>query len=570
MGVRRALDMVLREANRAVKPLYTFGPLIHNPQVLELLEKRGIKAVNSLEEVEGGTVFIRAHGVPPEVKQELARRCTRVVDATCPHVLRAQIILDRYARKGYTGVIVGDPGHAEVVGLLGFTHGKGRVIQSEDELKTLPPSEKVVLVAQTTQHADLFDHLVQSASAHFKELKVERTICGATHARQAEVVSLAAHVDGMVVVGGYNSANTRRLARISNEAGVPTHQVETDQELDSNRFSGQRVLGVTAGASTPSWMIQRVVQSLEHMRGSREPLWRVWPIRLAKLLIHSNLYIALGGACLTYAAITAMELKEWPGKPMAVLVSFLFLYSIHTLNHFLDREAGEYNAPERIGLYRRHRTWYVTSGIVSQAAVLGITTSMGLRVFLATVLVMVMGLLYSIPLVPESLRHRIPYTKIKDFPGSKSISVALGWGAVTTLLPALGGEFPPAVTWLCTLALVFVLVFVRSAMFELLDVQGDLIVGKETLPILLGESRSLHLLTFMTLGLSIFLAAVYILGWGGGVFLWFEICCLYVMIYLGLYKKQRLRSGAALEGLVESTFVLAGVLAYLHNVVGSP
>ncbi|MBI4777214.1 MAG: 4-hydroxy-3-methylbut-2-enyl diphosphate reductase [Deltaproteobacteria bacterium] len=565
MGVRRALDLVLKEAGHTEKPLYTFGPLIHNPQVLELLKNRGVEPVETLDEIKGGTVFIRAHGVPPEIKKGIEERGARVIDATCPHVLRAQMILDKYAKRGYKGVISGDPNHPEVVGLLGFTHAKGLVVQSKEELRSLAPTEKVVIVAQTTQHHEQFDDLVQFAESYFHEVKVERTICGATRERQAEVSSMAPHVDGMVVVGGYNSGNTRRLARIARESGVETFHVETDEELEPEKLSHLNVVGVTAGASTPNWMIKKVIQKLQNMRGSTESAWRSQGFRFLKFVLQSNLYVALCGAGLTYASMTAQGLTSSPAKLRLMLISFLFLYSLHIINHLLDRDAGQFNDPERIRFFNRYKFWFVISGGVAQLAVVWMAYRLGMAVLAAALLVMIGGLLYSVLPVPRALRRSIPYRRFKDIPGSKSVSIALGWGVVTTFLPALTTGFPDPAAFVSAFTVVVGLVLVRSAFFELLDVQGDMIVGKETLPVLLGEQKTLHILNMILVLLAALLIGFALLGWGRGLPVIFGFCCPYTLTYLWLFGKRKFTPGPAFELTVESNFVLAGIVAYLFN-----
>jgi len=565
MGVRRALDLVLKEAGHTEKPLYTFGPLIHNPQVLELLKNRGIEPVETLDEIQGGTVFVRAHGVPPEIKEGIEKRGARVIDATCPHVLRAQVILDKYAKRGYKGVISGDPNHPEVVGLLGFTHGKGLVVQSKEELRALAPTEKVVIVAQTTQHHERFDDLVQFAESYFQEVKVERTICGATRERQAEVSSMARHVDGMVVVGGYDSGNTRRLARIARESRVETFHVETDEELEPEKFSQLNVVGVTAGASTPNWMIKKVTQKLQNMRGSTESAWRSRGFRFMKFVLQSNLYVALCGAGLTYASMTVQGLTASSAKLRLMLISFLFLYSLHIINHLLDRDAGQFNDPERIRFFDRYKFWFVVSGCVAQLAVVWMAYRLGMAVLAAALLVMIAGLLYSVLLVPRALRGKIPYRRLKDIPGSKSVSIALGWGAVTTFLPALATGFPDPAAFVSVFTTVVGLVLVRSEFFELLDVQGDMIVGKETLPVLLGEQKTLQILNTILVLLAALLIGFAFLGWGRGFLVIFGFCCPYTLVYLWLFSKRKFPPGPAFELTVESNFVLAGMAAYLYN-----
>jgi len=227
MGVRRAMEMTLAEANRQEGPLYTYGPLIHNRQVLGLLESRGVRSVQDVEGLEGGRIVIRAHGIPPDQRGVLKQSGLEMVDATCPKVARVQALIRSHTRKGYQAVIVGDPDHAEVVGLVGYSEGPAYVIQGPEEVAALPPIERVVVVAQTTQNGDVYRETVERLRSRFAQVLAFDTICEATHDRQQEVRSLARQVDAMVVVGGYHSGNTRRLVEIARETGVKTFHVET-------------------------------------------------------------------------------------------------------------------------------------------------------------------------------------------------------------------------------------------------------------------------------------------------------------------------------------------------------
>lgn len=270
-GVRYALEMTL-EAIRNKKPderICTLGPLIHNHQVLAMLRERGVEEVQSPEEAAGKVVVIRAHGVPPGVRRALYQNARRVINATCKRVARVQAVIKQYARKGYITVIVGDENHAEVIGLKGYAEGRGVVIKSIDELEKIPQnSSKVLLVAQTTQNEKSFNQIAEAFRQKFPKGVVKHTICGATKERQEEVRRLAGIVDAMVIVGGYHSGNTVRLAEVARSTGVPTYHVETEKDLNMNEMAQYKVVGISAGASTPQWLIHNVVQALQNLNDS--------------------------------------------------------------------------------------------------------------------------------------------------------------------------------------------------------------------------------------------------------------------------------------------------------------
>lgn len=269
MGVRRAVDLALAEADKHSETIFTYGPLIHNPQVLESLRSKGVDIIEQppgTDSVKRGTVIIRAHGVPPQDMQQLGEAgFDNIIDGTCPHVGRVQKIIDQATRQGHDVIIVGDADHPEVVGLLGHSSGRGHVVNSPQAVKALPELHHPVLVAQTTQDEAVFDAVEEAVRGRYIDAEIHTTICAATHRRQEEARRLAERVDAMVVVGGRNSGNTARLAHIAAASGKPAVWVETPEELDLSQFAGLEVVGVTAGASTPNWLIEKVVEELESL-----------------------------------------------------------------------------------------------------------------------------------------------------------------------------------------------------------------------------------------------------------------------------------------------------------------
>ena len=232
MGVRRAVEMVLDAPNKHENPICTFGPLIHNPQVLDLLREKDISTLEHIPEYGTGTVLIRAHGVPPQTKQNLKKAGFEIIDATCPRVIKVQTIIRKHAQKDYASIIIGDKDHPEVIGLLGYAEGKGFVVDNLDDLNSLPSFEKAIIVAQTTQNTLFFEEIKKWANNKFPHYKIFDTICDSTAKRQAEVQNLADSVDAVIVVGGQNSGNTKRLAEISKKTGKPTYHIETESEID--------------------------------------------------------------------------------------------------------------------------------------------------------------------------------------------------------------------------------------------------------------------------------------------------------------------------------------------------
>jgi len=263
MGVRRAMELTMGVLKEHGPPVHTFGPLIHNAQALELLRDRGVSIISDIPEKKTGAVIIRAHGVPPKIKKKLAKAAHYLVDATCPRVIEVQTIIADHAARGYSVIIAGDPDHPEVVGLLGYAESRGHVIDSIEALDALPHFEKSIVVAQTTQSISFYNEVKKWVAAVCGHYKLFDTICNSTSRRQAEVTKMAEFADIFVVVGGKNSGNTKRLAQIAAQSGKPVHHIETEAELDIHRMEASEHICVTAGASTPNWVIQKVVDKIE-------------------------------------------------------------------------------------------------------------------------------------------------------------------------------------------------------------------------------------------------------------------------------------------------------------------
>jgi len=231
--------------------------------VVNRLEEMGVKVLTGLDDLAGGTIIIRSHGVTSDELEEAVRKQLEVVDATCPFVKKAQENVQNLSAAGYDVVVVGDTDHPEVQGIVSFAKGKVYVVGSGDEAARLPKMKKVGIVAQTTQSFENLKLVVLECLLKGGEIRVFNTICDATAVRQQEAMTLAREVDCMIVIGGYNSANTKRLAEVCAELQPRTHHIETAQEIDPAWFEGVDRVGVTAGASTPKWLIDEVIERVQ-------------------------------------------------------------------------------------------------------------------------------------------------------------------------------------------------------------------------------------------------------------------------------------------------------------------
>ena len=266
-GVRRAVEM-MEEAVHQRGPLVSLGSVVHNPQVVEKLRRDGLEVITDVAQAGARPVAVTAHGVGPDVIERLAASGVEVIDTTCPIVTRSQQWAKRLSEEGFAVVIFGDPNHKEVRGVRGWAQGRVLVVASEPEVGPLPEDfpSRVGVLSQTTEtearFASFVKKLFEANMDRISELRVLNTLCHATTAQQAATMHLAGQVDLMVVVGGRDSANTRHLAVVARECGVETYHIETADEVRAEWLAGHECVGVTAGASTPDFVIDQVVGRL--------------------------------------------------------------------------------------------------------------------------------------------------------------------------------------------------------------------------------------------------------------------------------------------------------------------
>ncbi|MCT4688319.1 4-hydroxy-3-methylbut-2-enyl diphosphate reductase [Vallitalea sp.] len=261
-GVDRAVKSVYDNIDD--KPLYTYGPIIHNLQVVEELEDKGVKVINDIEELPNlpkGKVIIRSHGVEEKIYNYIRDNGFSIIDATCPYVKKIHRIVNDYSKEGDTIIIIGDPSHPEVIGIKGWSSSKAIIIESIEDAKKLqlPIDEHICIVAQTTLNYLKFQEIIEIFLDKGYHVDIKDTICRATRDRQEEAIQLSGKVDKMIVIGGKHSSNTRKLYQLCKNQCDNTYHIETIEDLELLVFSKNEIIGITAGASTPKNIIQEVI-----------------------------------------------------------------------------------------------------------------------------------------------------------------------------------------------------------------------------------------------------------------------------------------------------------------------
>jgi 4-hydroxy-3-methylbut-2-enyl diphosphate reductase len=460
---------------------------------------------------------------------------------------------------------VGDEDHPEVRGLMGFASAGGLAIPylNNGFIDLVPKDREICVVAQTTQENETFDRVVNELRNWQSKIFVYNTICDSTKRRQLEVSRLARQVDTIVVVGGKGSGNTQRLLKVAQEQGVPALHVETDEEIPPLVFSGARTVGVTAGASTPNWQIRRVIDRLRQIGMSRTAS----PLRRLKMLgdiaVMTYCWAALGGGGLT-AACLMLERRSVTWLPLAV--TMLFVFSMHLLNRIQERAgAVRFNTPEIAAFYARHRKLLTFLGALSSLAAIALSYQMGAFACLLLVGMLVAGRMYTVPL-PGPQFSKLKWRSLKDLPGSKTPLVALGWAVSAAILPA-ADSVAALMTPGTIIAFGFAggMVFWRTALSDLLDIQGDRIVGRETIPILIGVKHTRELLRGLLLSLAAMLLISALVGWIPRVGYALVFNTLVFAASFIVYKRRHLADRLWFEAVMDGNFLLAGIISMVYG-----
>jgi 4-hydroxy-3-methylbut-2-enyl diphosphate reductase len=460
-------------------------------------------------------------------------------------------------------VIVGDEDHPEVGGLMGFASAGGLAVSNADAIEAIdsaPIDREICVVAQTTQEEQTFEKVVEILKSRHDTVHVYNTICDSTRKRQVEVSRMAQHVDFIVVVGGKGSGNTRRLAKVAQAQGVPSLHIETDEDIPAAALAGVQTVGVTAGASTPNWQIRRVIGKLREIGMSRA----AGPLRtlraIGDIAVMTYCWAAMAGAGLT-ATCLVLQGRRVTWLPLAVTT--LFVFSMHLFNRLQERAgAVRFNTPEIASFYTRHRSLLTGLGVFSSIAAVALSFRMGVYACAMLVAMLATGMMYTIPIVSKTSFPRMKWRSLKDLPGSKTPLVAAGWAVSAAVLPVIGAE--REIYWpglLVAFVVASGMVFWRTALSDLLDVQGDRIVGRETIPILIGIKDTRKLLAGLLVFLALLLAVAARAGWIPVVGYWLILNTLVFAVLFRVYRGGHTVDRLSFEAMTDGNFLLAGLFS---------
>jgi 4-hydroxy-3-methylbut-2-enyl diphosphate reductase len=551
------MDAVLEASARSKSnTIQTLGPLIHNPQALDLIKKRGVSIATDLDSVKDGTIVIRAHGVPMPILRKLKERqhkgSLKIINATCPEVAKVQSKIKKWSPKGYFVVILGTHGHAESVAHQSFAQNGSTIVANLAEAYILPNAalQKTLVVAQTTFIAKDFHEISEYILHHSTNCIIENTICKDTWIRQNEAKSIANMVDYIIVVGGKSSSNTKHLATLAAKFGKPVQHVEISSEINLLALKPYETVGVMAGASTPTWLVDDVVDVIKQ-QGATTSL-----IGFLNEPFNQAMRIATGTGFLT------IGICHWAGLSFTwhyPIISMTYTLAMYLLAPYIDPLGLESKGPGRAKLLERSRYFMIGVALCALLITLITAISIGKVPTLVVGSASLFGLIYK-----QRFQIGRSSFSLKLMPGSKDILVAVAIAALTLALPLWHDGRAWGVRGWSGLSLVTALVLARTTTYNLKDMQNDQILGRETLPILFGRNITKFLFVCYLLASLIATIAVTFLKpvtnpWPVTMVL--IACTGYPMFYLLFSQKQSSIGRHSIKPWIETSFFLAGLLA---------
>lgn len=488
-GVKRAMDAVLEASNRS-NNVQTLGPLIHNPQALELIANRGVGVATSPDSVRSGVVVVRAHGIPIQALRKLKERHEKgeleVVNATCPEVAKVHNKIKKWSPQGYFTIILGSKGHPESTAHLSFAESGAMIVSNLEEAKVIPKDhlKRCLIVAQTTFTVKDFHEISAFIEKQAIDCIVENTICEDTWMRQDEAESLSQRVDAVVVIGGRESSNTKHLADLVQRQGKPVQFVETAQEIDVSQYQGTETVGVLAGASTPTWLVDEVEERLCAIGISIVNKYQ----RYFMKIYLTPLSFALGSAFASWGINIFLRVDH--PFAHAALVG-LFVLGMYLIAPYLDPLGLNVRGPLLAAMLGQAQ---VLTTAVAMLLLLGcgfIAYGISERTMFVTFSIMTIGLFYRVPL---SIAGK--WLSLKLIPGSKDIFVALAISLITFEQYFFSNGFTfiqPFWRFFLFMVVFSVSLFIRI-IYNLKEMRNDQTLGNETLAIYLGKEKALLLM----------------------------------------------------------------------------
>jgi len=556
MGVRKAIIKIVDELNTSEEKIYMYGPLIHNPQTIEVLKNRGLITINSLDELNNKQIAIRTHGIPVEENKKIRNNALRTINLTCSRVARVQSIIKKYSGDGFYTIIIGDKDHAEVIGLQSYALSGVHVVSRINDIDDIPAAEKYIIVSQTTHERNQFDQLVLEISKKFKNIFVIDTICDSTKLRQDDVKNgIKKGIDTLVVVGGKNSANTSRLVKIGIDNGIKTLHIETDTELKREDFAGSNYVLVTAGASTPGWIINNVLEKLYIIKNESSNFVIKSFKYYIELLIRSNIVSSVASL---FMVLLAQLYADIALNIQYGIISALYIFVMYSVNNYLDRSFLIKSNSYKYKIYDKYGLHLLIASIISLIISLYLAFEISPYLMLVLMVPYIFGLMYSTPTVKKIVKG-INLNIFKKIYNTKVIT-GLGWLVAVILIPYYGHKVPGEI-YLSAGLFFFMFVFLRHLIIDFVAFQGDLILGRDTLPTWLGV-KNVITMSYLTAAAGSVLFIIVSVVSDKTIFIILLACTLYYVLLLKKIQKTDYLISLRYEFIIDLNYFLLVVLYF--------
>ncbi len=557
LGVRNAILKMVDEINASNDEIYVYGPLIHNPQTITVLQKRGLKTIENLSDIKNKQIAVRTHGITNAENKKIKSSASRIINLTCPRVARVQSLIKKYSSTGYFTIILGDEKHAEVIGLKSYAISGVKVIAMLDDIDNIPSMEKYLLVSQTTLDRDLFDKIVRILQQKFEDILIIDTICNSTKNRQVDVKNgIARGIDTLVVVGGKNSANTKRLARIGEEHNIKTLYVESEDEINYSDFKNSEYILVTAGASTPGWIINNVLEKLYDVKFKKANFIINIIKNVLEFVVRTSLLSSVA------AFFFSLLLQYFAGityNYRLSLIAFIYIFSMYSINNYFDRDFLKTCNSNKFKIYDRFGIPLVVLSILSMIISIKFSYDSGITIFMVLISSYIFGIAYSTDYVKYIIKM-LHLSILRKIYNSKIITY-LGWLYVIIFLPSI--IYPIDIYEIINFSIfILSIIFFRHFLIDVIAFQSDLIFGRETIPVLIGV-KNITILAIIISFLSILTLVAFAFLRNNMLILIFSINIIYYYVLLNKIKNANYLISLKYEVLVDFNFILMIFFFYI-------
>ncbi len=507
-GVKHAVENTFSQAAKNDNEIYIDGHLIHNPQTLDMLENIGVKTYDDNEDIsvlDGKTVIVRAHGISPKRREVLSSHAKKIINLTCKYVAKIQGLVKQHSSLGYRVIVIGNPGHPEIIGVCGYADNV-YVVYKDIDLDKLPnDSQKTLIVAQTTLQKDIFSKFVEQIKNKYAdaEIIIKNTICEATEQRQNEVLEIAKRNDVVLVIGGSESSNTRNLYSIASSI-KPAFYVEYKEDLENIDLSNYKNVGIMAGASTPDWLIEDVAQTIKDKYSSSvyKTLSKVFDF-----LNYGYIFFSFGAFLMSYAIY---DILSQPFQyRIGIIIALYYMYM--SLSNGYSNYTIKVSDKRRYLFYQKNKIFFMSLIAVSSLLMFYFAYKVNTGILMLSILSSLLGIGYNISFENKSRFESSVFFKLfKKFIPFKAIVISV---AVTVLLN--GSIFimhrnilkDKPFLYLFSAVSVFLFMFIRQALIEIKFSQSDKIAGAVTLTTYI-DSHKLAIITgIIPIILALFTAA---------------------------------------------------------------